>query len=115
MSRSLIGTLLLATLTILFLLRKRERSKKAVAQQAQLEARGYLEISMDDAEPDLVTRSADAASRISDGVSLAVALFVISVVAFLAVTEPLVKWILSATLVLMGAIVMIWSIAKRRQ
>lgn len=115
MTRSLIGTILLASLTILFFLRKREQEKKAADKTAQLQAQGYVPISMDDAEPDVVTKSADTAIRLSAGVSFAVLIFLMAVVAFVAVTEPLVKWILAGTLALMGVIVAIWSVTRGRR
>lgn len=114
MSRSLIGTLLLVALTILFWLRRKEQEKKAACQAAQLESRGYVPISMDDAEADVVTKSASTAIRVSKGVSLAFVVFLIAAMAFAAVTEPLVKWILTGTLVAGGTIVAIWVIAKKR-
>jgi len=113
MSRSLIGTLLLALLTVLFLLRKREQKKKAAEQAAQLESRGYLPVSIEDAEPDFVTKSADTVIRVYRGISLAAMTFLIAMIAFLAVMEPLVRWILTGTLVVMGGIVAIWSISRR--
>ena len=114
MSRSLIGTILLTALVILFQLWRRERQKKAAQRTTRLESQGYAPITMDDAEPDLVTRSAEAAGRYSCGVALAAMILLMAVVAFVAVTEPLVKWILGGTLALMAAIVLVWSLGRRR-
>ncbi len=113
MSRSLIGMALLTALSVLFLLRQREQQRKAASRAAQLESRGYMPLTIDDAEPDLVTKGADTISRAYGGVSLALLVFVLAAVGFLADIEPLVKWILVGTLSLMAGIILIWSLSGR--
>jgi L-asparagine transporter-like permease len=80
-----------------------------------IDSRGYAPLSLDDADPDAVTRSTNTLIRLSRWVSLAMMLFLIAVIAFLAVTDPLTKWILTGTLLLMGMIVLAWLLRKRRR
>ena len=114
MSRSLIGPLLATALTILFLLLRDQKRKNAASRAAQQESRGYVPVAMDDAEPDIVTKSANAASWLLPGLFLALMVFLIAAVVFLAEMPPLVKWILAGTLALMSVIVACWSLQRRK-
>jgi hypothetical protein len=114
MSRSLIGTILATALGVLFLLLKDQKRKQAARRAAQQESNGYVPITMDDAEPDIVTKSATAASWAVPGLFLALMVFVITAVVFVAEMPPLVKWILAGTLALMTVIVASWSLKRRK-
>ena len=114
MTRSQLAPLLFVALSILFLLRKRQQQKKVAEREAQLNSHGYVPITMDDAEPDSITQLADTFARLRYGITWAFSIFLIAVVAFLAVKEPLVKWILSGTLVVLALIVMLWTVKQRR-
>jgi len=114
MSRSLIGSLLFTFLVLLFMLLREERKKKAAKRANQLRSQGYVPITMDDAEPDVVTKSATAASRVLPGLFLALMVFLMAAVVLLAALPPLVKWILAGTLIALAAILVGWSLTRRR-
>ena len=74
MSRSLIGTVLVIALPILFMLLKREREKKAAELQAQFQLHGYSPNSIDEYPPDAVTKLADTTVRWHHRIGLVVLL-----------------------------------------
>jgi len=113
MSRSLIGFFLFSFLTFLFVVLRKQQQKKATERAERLDSGGYVPITMDDADPDVVTKSAATAARVWPGFFLALMVLVIAAVAFVAVTEPLVKAILAGTMALMAVIVARWALQKR--
>lgn len=108
MTRSLIGAALVIGLSLLFALHRKQQQRRAAERQSRLESRGYLPLSADDSETDIVEKLADTAPRLIRVVSLAALVFLLVAVVFLADMEPLVKRILAGTLALMGLVVVAW-------
>jgi hypothetical protein len=115
MKTAILGPILLTVLSVLFWLWKKEKAEKAAKDRERLESQGYLPISIEDQDPDVVTRLAGFSVRVAGGVSLAVLVFVIAALVIFGVDEPLVRWILAGTLGLVGLILVVWALRQMGQ